>query len=73
MEHRKLEREVIDGLEPSTAEPKPGRKPSGNSRKRKRFSNDKPWSGKPRRSNGGRGNNGAAKARRGDRRQKRAA
>jgi superfamily II DNA/RNA helicase len=72
---RKLEREVIAGLEPTKSEPKPGRKPSGNSRKRKRFSNDKPWSGKPRRSSGGRGNsnNGAAKGRRSERRQNRAA
>ncbi len=69
---RKLERNVIPGLEPATAEPRPGRKPGGNSRKRKRFSNDKPWSGKPRRSNGGRGN-APAKARRSERRQSRAA
>ena len=72
---RKLEREVIDGLEPTTAEPKPGGKPSGNSRKRKRFSTDKPWSGKPRRGGGGRSNssNGPSKGRRSERRQKRAA
>ncbi len=69
---RKLERDVIPGLEPATAEPRPGRKPGSNSRKRKRFSNDKPWSGKPRRSNGGRGN-APAKARRSERRQSRAA
>jgi superfamily II DNA/RNA helicase len=69
---RKLEREVIPGLEPATAEPNPGRKPSGNSRKRKRFSNDKPWAGKPRRSNGERSNT-PAKARRSERRQSRAA
>ena len=62
---RKLEREVIAGLEPTKSEPKAGRKPGGNSGKRKRFSNDKPWAGKPRRSNGGRGNSGsAAKGRR---------
>jgi superfamily II DNA/RNA helicase len=72
---RKLAREVIDGLEPTTSEPRPGRKPSGNSRKRKRFSNDKPWSGKPRGSGGGRSNsnNGPSKGRRSERRQKRAA
>ena len=72
---RKLAREVITGLEPTKSEPKPGRKPSGNSRKRKRFANDKPWSGKPRRSSGGRGNsnNVAAKGRRSERRQNRAA
>jgi superfamily II DNA/RNA helicase len=72
---RKLEREVIDGLEPTTAEPKQGGKPSGNSRKRKRFSTDKPWSGKPRRGGGGRSNssNGPSKGRRSERRQKRAA
>ena len=70
---RKLEREVIPGLEPTKSEPKAGRKPGGNSGKRKRFSNDKPWAGKPRRSNGGRGNGPAAKGRRSERRQNRAA
>ncbi|MDH3948982.1 MAG: DEAD/DEAH box helicase [Gammaproteobacteria bacterium] len=70
---RKLEREVIPGLEPTKSEPKAGRKPSGNGGKRKRFSNDKPWAGKPRRSNGGRGNGSAAKGRRSERRQNRAA
>ena len=69
---RKLEREVIPGLEPATAEPRPGGKPKGNGSKRKRFSNDKPWAGKPRRSNGGR-SNGPAKARRSERRPSRAA
>ena len=68
---RKLEREVIAGLEPTRREPKAGRKPSGNGSKRKRFSNDKPWAGKPRRSNGGRGNNGGSAAK--GRRQNRAA
>ena len=68
---RKLEREVIAGLEPTRREPKAGRKPSGNGGKRKRFSNDKPWAGKPRRSNGGRGNNSGSAAK--GRRQNRAA
>lgn len=68
---RKLEREVIAGLEPTKSEPKAGRKPGGNSGKRKRFSNDKPWAGKPRRSNGGRGNNSGSAAK--GRRQNRAA
>ena len=68
---RKLVREVIDGLEPTTTEPKPGRKPGSNSRKR--YSKNKSWAGKSRRSNGNRGNNGAAKGRRSERRQKRAA
>ncbi|NNF97151.1 MAG: DEAD/DEAH box helicase, partial [Halobacteria archaeon] len=68
---RKLEREVIAGLEPTKSEPKAGRKPSGNGGKRKRFSNDKPWGGKPRRSGAsrGNGNSGPAKGRRSERRQ----
>ena len=70
---RKLEREIIAGLEPTKSEPKAGRKPGGNGSKRKRFSSDKPWSGKPRRSNGGRSNGSAAKGRRNERRPSRAA
>ena len=70
---RKLEREVIAGLEPTKSEPKAGRKPGGNGSKRKRFSSDKPWSGKPRHSNGGRSNGSAAKGRRNERRPSRAA
>jgi superfamily II DNA/RNA helicase len=60
---RKLEREVIAGLEPSTPEPK-GAKPSGNGRKRKRFSKGKSWAGKPGRKNGAGSNGSAAKGRR---------
>jgi superfamily II DNA/RNA helicase len=60
---RKLEREVIAGLEPSTPEPK-GAKPSGNGRKRKRFSKGKSWAGKPGRKNGAGNNGSAAKGRR---------